>query len=156
RRCQLSGLPVLFGTIFAAWVSFAAVAFWSGHMSSLFGGIGALGSNVTSSVSGRISGSASVHSLVLYSRVAFAGTVIILALAGLARRRHLALDDRVAFVLLCVPFAGFAMQGYGGEMALRIYLFALPGIAILAAYLFFPQATAPRRPGWMLPVAAVC
>ena len=156
RRCQLRGLPVLFGVIFAAWLSFAAVAFWSGHMSDLFGGVGALGSNVTSSVTGRISGSASVHELVLYSRAAFAGTAIILAVAGLLRRRRRGLDDRVAFVLLGVPFAAFAMQGYGGEMALRIYLFALPGIAIFAAYLFFPDATAPRRSRLMLLVAAVC
>ena len=156
RRCQLPGLPVLFGVIFTAWVSFAAVAYWSGHMSNLFGGLGALGSNVTSSVTDRISGSASVHEFVLYSRAAFAGTVIILAVAGLVRRRRLALDDRVAFVLVCVPFAAFAMQGYGGEMALRIYLFALPGIAIFAAYLFFPEATAPHRPRLMLPIAAVC
>ena len=48
------------------------------------------------------------------------------------------------------------MQGYGGEMALRIYLFALPGIAIFAAYLFFPDATAPRRSRLMLLAAAVC
>ena len=156
RRCQLPGLPVLFGVIFAAWVSFAAVAYWSGHLSNMFGGIGALGSNVTSSVTGRISGSASVHSYVLYSRAAFAGIAIILAVAGLVRRRRLGLDDRVAFVLMCVPFAAFAMQGYGGEMALRIYLFALPGIAIFAAYLFFPEAAAPHRPRLMLPVAAVC
>ena len=156
RRCQLPGLPVLFGVIFAAWVSFAAVAYWSGHLSSMFAGLGHLGSNVTSGVTDRISGGASVHSFVLYSRAAFAATVIIFAVAGLVRRRRLGLDDRVAFVLMCVPFAGFAMQGYGGEMALRIYLFALPGIAILAAYLFFPEAIAPHRPRLMLPVAAVC
>ena len=156
RRCRLPGLPVLFGVIFAAWVSFATVAYWSGHMSTLFGGFGALGSNVTSSVTGRISGSASVHAFVLYSRAAFAGTAMIFAVAGLLRRRRLGLDDRVAFVLICVPFAAFAMQGYGGEMALRVYLFALPGIAIFAAYLFFPQATASRRPGLMLPAAALC
>jgi len=41
-------------------------------------------------------------------------------------------------------------------MALRIYLFALPGIAILAAYFFFPEAIATHRPRLMLPVAAVC
>src|SRR5271165_5690841 len=156
RRCQLPGLPVLFGVIFAAWVSFAAVAYWSGHLSSMFAGLGHLGSNVTSGVTDRISGGASVHSFVLYSRAAFAATVIIFAVAGLVRRRRLGLDDRVAFVLMCVPFAGFAMQGYGGEIALRIYLFALPGIAILAAYLFFPEAIAPHRPRLMLPVAAVC
>ena len=68
-----------------------------------------------------------MHELVLYSRVAFAGTVIILAVAGLVRRRRLAIDDRVALVLTFVPFAGLALQGYGGEMALRVYLFALPG-----------------------------
>ena len=156
RRCQLPGLPVLFGVIFAAWVSFAAVAYWSGHLSNFLGGLGHLGSNVTSGVTDRISGGASVHEFVLYSRAAFVATVIIFAVAGLVRRRRLGLDDRVAFVLMCVPFAGFAMQGYGGEMALRIYLFALPGIAILAAYLFFPEATAPHRPRLMLPVAAMC
>ena len=156
RRCQLRGLPVLFGVIFAAWVSFAAVAYWSGHLSNILGGLGHLGSNVTSGVTDRISGGSSVHSFVLYSRAGFAATVIILAVAGLVRRRRLGLDDRVAFVLMCVPFAGFAMQGYGGEMALRIYLFALPGIAILAAYLFFPEAIATHRPRLMLPVAAVC
>ena len=99
RRCQLPGLPVLFGVIFAAWVSFAAVAYWSGHLSSMFAGLGHLGSNVTSGVTDRISGSASVHSFVLYSRAAFAVTVIIFAVAGLVRRRRLGLDDRVAFVL---------------------------------------------------------
>ena len=156
RRCGLRGLPVLFGVIFAAWVSFAAVAFWSGHLSSMLGGLGHLGSNVTSSVTGRIGGSTPVHELVLYSRAAFAGTAIVLAVVGLVRRRRLALDDRVALVLMCAPFTGFALQGYGGEMGLRIYLFALPGIAILAAYLFFPEAAAPRRPRLMLPAAAVC
>jgi len=156
RRCQLPGLPVLFGVIFAAWLSFAAVAYWSGHMSVIFGGFGALFSNVSSSVSGRLAGSTPTHELVLYSRVAFAGTVIILALAGLARRRRLAIDDRVALVLTFMPFAGFALQGYGGEMALRVYLFALPGASILAAFLFFPGPTAVRRGGRMLPVAAAC
>ena len=155
-RCRLRGLPILFGVIFAGWLSFAAVAYWSGHMSNIFGGFGDLFSNVSTGVSGRLAGSTPTHELVLYSRVAFAGTVIIVALAGLARRRHLAIDDRVALVLTFVPFAGFALQGYGGEMALRVYLFALPGASILAAFLFFPGPTPVRRAGRMLPVAAAC
>jgi hypothetical protein len=138
RRCWLRGLPVLLGVIFAAWLSFAAAAYWSGHLSNIFGGFGDLLSNVSTSVSGRLAGSTPVHGLVLYSRVAFAGTVLLLAVAGLLRRRRLGIDDRVALVLMWVPFAGFALQGYGGEMALRVYLFALPGISILAAFLFFP------------------
>jgi len=159
RRCWLRGLPVLLGVIFAAWLSFAAVAYWSGHLSNIFGGFGDLFSNVSTSVSGRLAGSTPVHELVLYSRVAFAGTVLLLAVAGLLRRRRLGIDDRVALVLMWVPFAGFALQGYGGEMALRVYLFALPGISILAAFLFFPgPATGHltwRAPAsWRVPAAA--
>jgi hypothetical protein len=156
RRCQLPGLPVLLGVIFAGWLSFAAVAYWSGHISLIFGGLGDLFSNASSGVSGRMAGSTTLHSLVLYARAAFAGTVLMLAVAGWARRRRLGIDDRVALVLLCVPFAALALQGYGGEMALRVYLFALPGASVLAAYLFFPGPATARRAGRMLPVAAVC
>jgi hypothetical protein len=178
RRCRLRGLPVLLAVIFTAWLSFAAVPYWSGHLTQMFGGLGDLGANLSSSVSGRLGGSTPLHTLVLYSRTAFAGAVLLLAVAGLARRRHLAFDDRVALVLMCVPFAGFGMQSYGGEIALRVYLFALPGASLLAAYLFFPGpdrdgrtrrraapgrgarrvlAAARDRRGWLaVPLAAVC
>ncbi len=33
RRCTLKGLPVLFVVILAGWISFAAVGYWSGHLS---------------------------------------------------------------------------------------------------------------------------
>ncbi len=56
RRCRLTGLPVLLGVILVGWVSFAAVGYWSGHLSDIFGGIGHLGANITSSVTGRVSG----------------------------------------------------------------------------------------------------
>ena len=145
RRCRLRGLPVLFAVIFTAWLSFAAVPYWSGHRSQLFGGLGDLGANLSTSVSGRLAGSTPLHTLVLYSRTAFAGAVVVLALAGLARRWRLGFDDRVALVLMCVSFAGFGLQSYGGEIALRVYLFALPGAALLVAYLFFPGLGGPRR-----------
>ena len=35
-----------------------------------------------------------------------------------------------------------ALQSYGGEIGLRIYMFALPGACILAAYAFFPNLPA--------------
>ena len=145
RRCRLRGLPVLFAVIFTAWLSFAAVPYWSGHRSELFGGLGNLGANLSTSVSGRLAGSTPLHTLVLYSRTAFAGAVVVLAVAGLARRWRLGFDDRVALVLMCVSFAGFGLQSYGGEIALRVYLFALPGAALLVAYLFFPGLGGPRR-----------
>jgi hypothetical protein len=137
RRCRLTGMPVLMVVIVTAWVSFAAVAFWSGHMSTLFGGLGHFGGNLTASVSDRITGT-SQHRIVLDERSASAAAFFLLAAAGLLRRRYRVVDDRVAITLMCMPFLAFGAQSYGGEIALRVYLFALPAAAILIAYLFFP------------------
>jgi hypothetical protein len=156
HRCRLAGLPVLLAVMFAGWLSFGAIGYWSGHISSIFGGLGSLGSNVSTSVSGRMVGSTPLHVLVLYSRTGFALVAMILAVAGLWRRRRLGIDDRVAVVLLCIPFLGFGLQSYGGEIALRIYMFALPAISILAAFLFFPNPAAGRRVWRAVPAAAVC
>src|SRR6202012_2477744 len=144
-RCQLRSLPVLLAVIFAAWVSFGAVGFWSGHLSDMFGGLGDLGSNLSTSVSARATGTSSLHKYVLYARDGFAATVLILAGFGLLRRRRLAIDDRVLVVLTAVPFLGFGLQSYGGEMALRVYLFMLPTASILAAMLFFPAPVSDWR-----------
>ena len=56
RRCTITGLPVLLGVILVGWVSFAAAAFWSGHPSDIFGGIGHLGANLSTSVAGQAGG----------------------------------------------------------------------------------------------------
>jgi hypothetical protein len=137
RRCRIIGLPVLLAVIVTGWVSFAAVGFWSGHMSALFGGLGNLGGNLSASVAGRITGTAQ-HRLVPDVRSASAAAFLLMAVVGLLRRRHRVVDDRVAITLMCMPFAAFAAQSYGGEIALRVYLFALPAAAILTAYMFFP------------------
>ena len=79
RRCQLRTLPILLAVIFAAWVSFGASGFWSGHINDMFGGLGDLGSNLSTSVSGRTTGNSSLHKYVLYSRDLFAATVLLMA-----------------------------------------------------------------------------
>src|SRR6201996_6848699 len=155
-RCQLRSLPVLLAVIFAAWVSFGAVGFWSGHLGDMFGGLGDLGSNLSTSVSARSTGTSSLHKYVLYSRDGFAAIVLIMAGLGLLRRRRLAIDDRVLVVLTAVPFLGFGLQSYGGEMALRVYLFMLPAACVLAAMLFFPAPVSDWRPWRTLPALAVC
>ena len=137
RRCRITGLPVLLTVIVTGWVSFAAVGFWSGHMSTLFGGLGDLGGNLTASVTNRITGTAQ-HRLVPTVRSASAAAFLLMGAAGLLRRRHRVVDDRVVMTLMCTPFLAFAAQSYGGEIALRVYLFALPAAAVLASYLFFP------------------
>ena len=127
-RSELRGLPILFGVLAAAWVGFMAEPYWSGHFDDLFGGVGGVGSNVSSSVSGRIQGGSSTHKLVLYVRVLLAGGVLAFACWGWWRRRGHHYRERSLLVLTFVPFLGFGMQSYGGEMALRVFMFALPGL----------------------------
>ncbi|PZH12422.1 hypothetical protein C1I97_12220 [Streptomyces sp. NTH33] len=141
-RSELRGLPVLFAVLVAFWLGFMAEPYWSGHFDELFGGVGGVGGNVSSSVSGRIQGGDSTHQLVLYARVLLAGTVMALACWGWLRRREHKYRERSLLVLTFVPFLGFGMQSYGGEMALRVFMFALPGAALLAALALFPRAGA--------------
>ncbi|MFH9979427.1 lipopolysaccharide biosynthesis protein [Streptomyces sp. NPDC017179] len=147
RRSELRGLPVLFAVMAAFWLGFMAEPYWSGHFDELFGGVGGVGSNVSTSVSGRIQGGDSTHQLVLYARVLLAGSVMASACWGWWRRREHKYRERSLLVLTFVPFLGFGMQSYGGEMALRVFMFALPGAALLAALALFPRtgATAEER-----------
>ena len=138
-RSELRGLPILFAVLVAAWVGFMAEPYWSGHFDDLFGGVGGVGGNVSSSVSGRIEGGSSTHKLVLYTRVLLAGGVMTFACWGWWRRRDHKYRERSLLVLTFVPFLGFGMQSYGGEMALRVFMFALPGAALLAALALFPR-----------------
>ncbi|MEU6818696.1 lipopolysaccharide biosynthesis protein [Streptomyces sp. NPDC046860] len=138
-RCELRGLPLLFAVVVTVWIGFMAEPYWSGHFDELFGGLGGVGGNVSTSVSGRIEGGSSTHKLVLYTRVLLAGSVLALACWGWWRRRVLGYRERSLLVLAFVPFLGFGMQSYGGEMALRVFMFALPGAALLGALALFPR-----------------
>ncbi|MEU8547313.1 lipopolysaccharide biosynthesis protein [Streptomyces roseoverticillatus] len=147
RRSTLRGLPLLCGVMLVVWVGFLAEPYWSGHFDELFGGLGSLGGNVSSSVSGRIEGGSPVHKLVLYTRVVLAGGVLAFAAVGWWRRRRAGIGDVALLVLTAVPFLAFGMQSYGGEVALRVFLFALPGACVLAALALFPRAAeGPGRP----------
>ncbi|MEU3839993.1 polysaccharide biosynthesis C-terminal domain-containing protein [Streptomyces sp. NPDC028635] len=138
-RSELRGLPLLFAVLVAVWVGFMAEPYWSGHFDDLFGGVGGVGGNVSSSVSGRIEGGSSTHKLVLYTRVLLAGGVLAAACWGWWRRREHKYRERSLLILTFVPFLGFGMQSYGGEMALRVFLFALPGAALLGGLALFPR-----------------
>nr|WP_244419984.1 lipopolysaccharide biosynthesis protein [Streptomyces hygroscopicus] len=144
RRSSLYGLPLLCGVLVVAWVGFLAEPYWSGHFDELFGGLGGIGGNVSSSVTDRIGGDPT-HRLVLYTRVALAGGVLALACWGVLRRRAAGFTERALPVLAFVPFLAFGMQSYGGEMGLRVFLFALPGAGVLAALALFPRDTGTRR-----------
>ncbi|XVQ13022.1 hypothetical protein ACQP1W_10845 [Spirillospora sp. CA-255316] len=138
RRCNLRGLPFIAGVVYAAWVSFMTVGYWAGRKEEIFGGLGKVFTNVQQSTGGRIGDAAGETQDIQMLRILIAVSVMGLALVGLLRRRARGIDDRVALVLMLVPFSSFGLQNYGGEIALRIYFFMLPAACLLIAYLFFP------------------
>ncbi|WP_425964851.1 hypothetical protein [Streptosporangium sp. DT93] len=143
RRSSLSwGLPFFLGLMVLAWISYQTVTFWSGHIDQLFGGLGRILENLQSNTGDRIDGSDPKHAIVLMARLGICGVILTLAAAGLFRRLRRGVGDRAALLLLCVPVLALGLQNYGGEIGLRIYLFALPGACILAAYAFFPNLPA--------------
>ncbi|WP_170177737.1 hypothetical protein [Thermomonospora umbrina] len=156
RRCTLRGLPLLMGVVIAAWLSYMAKAYWEGQTESLFSGIGNLADTLGMSVGGRVTRESPELATIQRTRILIAVAVVSLAFCGLYRRRRWRFDDRVAMVLLFVPFLAIGLQNYGGEITLRVYFFILPGACLLMAYLFFPTAFAIARPVRAVTAAAVC
>ncbi len=152
-RCSPRTLPVLLAVIVVGWVSYGAVAYWSGHINTIFGEVGHLGGTFSSSVSERVIGT-NVHKYADKSRIGLTALMIILAVAGLVRRWVGGINDRVLLVLLVAPVTLAGLQNYGGEISLRIYMFALPATAVLAACLFFPGTARPVAAPSLAPVSA--
>ncbi|MBB5962330.1 hypothetical protein [Planomonospora venezuelensis] len=143
RRSSLTwAAPFFFGLIVLAWISYQTTTFWSGHLDQLFGGLGRILQNLQSNTGDRIEGSDAKHALVLMARLGICAVILLLAAVGLLRRVRRGVGDRAALLLLCVPVLALGLQSYGGEIGLRIYMFALPGACILAAYAFFPNLPA--------------
>jgi hypothetical protein len=156
RRCSARGLPLLLAVMVAGWVGFMTTAYWAGHIGDLFSGAGALLANLTGGVAGRVSNGSESLATVQMVRILIAGVIMLLAVSGAVRRRLRRLDDRVALVLLAAPFLAAGLQNYGGEIALRVYFFVLPGACLLAAYFFFPATFAAARRTPAVVAAALC
>lgn len=143
KRTSLTwGLPFFLGLVVLTWISYMAVGFWVGQIDTIFGGLGRVFDNLQTNTGDRIEGTDALHALVLQARLGILVVILALAAVGLFRRLHRGVFDRAALILLCVPALALAMQSYGGEMGLRIYMFALPGACLLAAYAFFPNMPA--------------
>jgi hypothetical protein len=121
-----------------AWISFMTQAYWGGHFNEVVSGVGDVGGTVSSSVMDRSSLGNAEHQLVVRARMLSTMLVFLIAGWGLLRRRRRGIEDRVLLVLTAAPVGLAFMQSYGGEMALRVYLFALAPASVLAALAVFP------------------
>lgn len=142
-KTRVRWLVMIFVLITIGWICYGAVTYWSGHFGALVGGVGALQSNVGSSVGDRISGS-SAHSFVVHVRLLMSLIVWLLALFGALVWRSQN-ENRLALVAsFLVPFATLAFGNYGGEATLRVYLFSLP-FAVSLIGVLISQVRVPYR-----------
>ena len=127
-------LPLIAVVLLTLWLAYPASAYLIGNPPLAEAGLqGATEANVLD----RLSGTAG-HVLVVQVRIVLTLVLWALAAAGAVRDwRRGRLDIRV--VLLAVtPLLLFPAQLYGGEMLIRVSLFALPFVALLACSILLP------------------
>ncbi len=147
RRGRHRALAPLLGglaLLTAAWDVTVAGPFMAANAHSLVRALGALDSNMGSGLIGL--GSVSPDQvLIAWIDRALTAFVFLLALVGLVRRRGLRRSPLVPLAFSPLLLAG--VSNYGGEMIFRVYLFALPGLALLAAAALPEPLRAPRVRG---------
>jgi hypothetical protein len=154
-RIRARSLPVLMAAMVVGWISFMAVDYFAGHLASHMAGVGAVDQTVQTGLLGRVKGS-QVHQIVIDVRLALSVAVGMLALAGGLRRLRHGYQDLTPALMVAAPFFLIPIQGYGGEIFFRVYLYALPAMAFFAATLFYPSAMPDLRWRTSIAVGLVC
>ncbi|GAC1617894.1 MAG: hypothetical protein NVS4B7_10210 [Ktedonobacteraceae bacterium] len=136
RRCAPRWLPILMAAMTAAWILFMTQAYLAGHLSDVIGSIGHVNDAISTNVTNRVVQGSPQHNFISVMRVIMTVFIWGLALIGAIRRLRKGYRDATYALLAVAPFPLLVVQPYGGEMLLRIYLFALPFMAFFAAGLF--------------------
>ncbi|WP_223257057.1 glycosyltransferase [Arthrobacter globiformis] len=133
-RVWPSRLPLITIVVLTLWLAYPASAYLSGHPPLADAGLeAATEANVLDRVRG-----ADGHVLVVQVRAILTLVLWGLAAAGAVRDwRRGRLDIRVVLLAL-TPLLLFPAQVYGGEMLIRVSLFALPFIALQAGSILLP------------------
>lgn len=137
RKTLLLVLVTLLGLQF----TYLAHTYFAGHMGELLLYVGRLTENLAFASQVLADAEANItreRFLVLTVRQVLTLLVAALALVGWLRRRRQGLPTWPAAILAAVPVTMIALQPYGGEMFLRIYLFSLPFLAFFVAALLLP------------------
>lgn len=147
-RTWLRGLPLMLAVAIACWLVFMTISYLSGNIEALKAQLGELSTTISSSVSARVGGSDG-HTFVTRLRIGFTALIWLGALVGAALRLQGGQRVWSVAVLAVAPFALPVLQPYGGEIMLRVYLFALPGVAVLFASLILTSGGRnPLTVGW--------
>ncbi len=148
-------LPLLMGVMAVGWAFFLAEPFLSGRLPEMVASFLSLTEAASQNVNSRLKGSVE-HTVVIYLRLLATAALFGLAFLGMLRVRKHARAFAPIAILAGAPFALILMQPYGGEMILRVYLFALPFAALLAAALFLPRPVRVMSMRSAMVISVVC
>jgi hypothetical protein len=131
-RCSARGLPVAMAVILGTWISFMTVAYLAGHVQPIVSDVGNVHASLGEGVAGRVRGDPS-HIVVARVRLLLTGALWAFAVAAAVRRAWRGRDDVAPLILLAGPLMLPLLQPYGGEIAMRCFLFSLPITAFFVA-----------------------
>ena len=145
-QCRLRLLPLIAIVATLGWLVLFAEPFLAGHAEQLREQIGDIASLTSANVGSRVRG-AEEHVTIVRLRLLFTAALwAAAALAAFLRFRSRRPVVAIAAVGVA-PFPLLALQPYGGEMLLRVYLFALPATAFLVGSLMSDVSN--RLPTWL-------
>jgi hypothetical protein len=164
-RTRLRVFSAWMAVVTLGWICYGAIAFWAGHPEKVFGRLGRVGGNVSSSLVQRVGGT-DAHRLLTETRVGVAALIWGLAVVGAVVARRSPQDRLSPLIIMLAPLLVLIVQSYGGEGGLRVYLVSLPGaISLIALLLTFKRIPGKRlpdgadptsfKPGWVNSVAVL-
>lgn len=128
-RCWSSRFPLLLAVLLVIWLVYPASAYLAGHPP--LDGAG-LDTAAAANLDSRLQGTPG-HLDVVHLRMALTGVIWALAVVGIVLARRSRTLDLRPLVLAIAPVVLLPAQSYGGEMLMRVTLFALPFTAFFAA-----------------------
>jgi hypothetical protein len=132
-RTQLRTVWLWVAFFVIAWLSWEARAYWSGHLTKIFGGVGQVGATVSVTVVHHARSNSIGRSLVEGGRAAEAVVTLLGAAIGAFILWRRGRTIWTVVVLALTPVVTGGVVSYGGEVALRILLFSLAPLAVLVA-----------------------
>jgi O-antigen/teichoic acid export membrane protein len=129
---SLLWLPGLMTVLLGAWYTTGARTFFHGHLAVIVGSAGQLGTVFSKNVANRVGGDFG-HRIVADLSILAGAAMWSLALIGALRLLRRDSRYRLGVALALAPLPLLPAQTYGGEMLLRVELFALPFTAFFAA-----------------------